>query len=227
MWSRKVRSLTLCTSTPSTSRTASTSTSAWSASAAEQVTSTTRRSWLESATSMAVTMPPAVAIAVATAPTTPWSGAVWRRIVIEYDDGVADMLITLDESSHGTAVASCPEQDADEEHQGDRLRPCDPAGQGGPVCVVQPAREAAARQRRDRLERRERAVRRGQPRRRDQVCDQGLHGGVLDPGRRTPEQHAGHGDAGVVGEDEEGHGCHDHGEDQQRAAADAVVGEAG
>ena len=69
MWSRKVRSLTLWTSTPSTWLTASTSTSEWSASAAEQVTSTTRRSWLESATSMAVTMPPADAIAVATAPT--------------------------------------------------------------------------------------------------------------------------------------------------------------
>jgi hypothetical protein len=34
---------------------------------------------------------PAEAIAVATAPTTPWSGAVCRRIVMEYDDGVADM----------------------------------------------------------------------------------------------------------------------------------------
>ena len=40
-------------------------------------------------------MPPALAMAVATAPTTPWSGAVWSRMVMEYDDGVADMLLTL------------------------------------------------------------------------------------------------------------------------------------
>ena len=33
----------------------------------------------------------AVAIAVATAPTTPWSGAVCRRMVIEYDEVVAAM----------------------------------------------------------------------------------------------------------------------------------------
>jgi hypothetical protein len=32
---------------------------------------------------------------VATAPTTPWSGAVCSRIVMEYDDGVADMFLTL------------------------------------------------------------------------------------------------------------------------------------
>src|SRR5215210_7949880 len=94
-WSRNVRSLTLWTSTPSTSFTHSTSRSECSASAALHVTSTTRRSWLESATSIAVTMPPSRAIAVATIPTTPWSGAVWRRIVIEYDDGVADMSVTL------------------------------------------------------------------------------------------------------------------------------------
>ena len=90
-----MRSLTLWTSTPSTWLTASTRSSAWSASEAEQVTSTTRRSWLESATSIAVTMPPAEAMAVATAPTIPWSGRVCSRIVMEYDDGVADMLLTL------------------------------------------------------------------------------------------------------------------------------------
>ena len=39
---------------------------------------------------MAVTTPPAAAIAVATAPTTPWSGAVYSRMVIEYDDVVTD-----------------------------------------------------------------------------------------------------------------------------------------
>ena len=76
MWSRKVRSLTLWTSTRATSSTAATSCSAWSESLAEQVTSTTSRSWLDSATSIAVTTPPACAIAVATAPTIPWSGAV-------------------------------------------------------------------------------------------------------------------------------------------------------
>src|SRR3954462_9539918 len=119
MWRRKVRSLTLCTSTPSTSATAATTSSAWSASAAEQVTSTTSRSWLESATSIAVTMPPAVAIAVATAPTTPWSGAVCSRIVMEYDDGVADMLLTLAARCPALFPAPRPEQDADQEHQRD------------------------------------------------------------------------------------------------------------
>jgi hypothetical protein len=44
---------------------------------------------LDSATSIAVTIPPSVLMAVATAPTTAWSGAVCRRMVIEYDDVVA------------------------------------------------------------------------------------------------------------------------------------------
>ena len=44
---------------------------------------------------MAVTIPPAWEIAVATAPTIPWSGAVCRRIVIEYDDVVTAMPATL------------------------------------------------------------------------------------------------------------------------------------
>src|SRR4051812_4190588 len=95
MCRRKVRSLTRWTSTPSTASTASSSSLACSASLAEQVTSTTSRSWLESATSIAVTMPPACAIAVATAPTTPWSGAVCRRIVMEYDEVVAAMAGTF------------------------------------------------------------------------------------------------------------------------------------
>ena len=91
-----MRSLTLWTSTPGTCLTASTRRSEWSASDAEQVTSTTSRSWLESATSIAVTIPPSAAIAVATAPTTPWSGAVCSRMVIEYDDAVAaDMPASL------------------------------------------------------------------------------------------------------------------------------------
>ena len=47
---------------------------------------------MDSATSIAVTTPPADAIAVATCPTTPWSGAVCRRMVIEYDDAVTDTL---------------------------------------------------------------------------------------------------------------------------------------
>ena len=55
---------------------ATTTVSECSASDALQVTSTTSRSWLESATSIAVTIPPSRAIAVATVPTTPWSGAV-------------------------------------------------------------------------------------------------------------------------------------------------------
>ena len=53
------------------------------------MTSSTSRWWLDSATSIAVTIPPAWAIAVATCPTTAWSGAVCRRIVIEYDEVVA------------------------------------------------------------------------------------------------------------------------------------------
>ena len=76
MWSRKVRSLTLWTSTCGTSSAAVTTCSACSESLAEQVTSRTSRSWLDSATSIAVTTPPAWAMAVATAPTIPWSGAV-------------------------------------------------------------------------------------------------------------------------------------------------------
>ena len=58
------------------------------------MTSSTSRSWLDSATSIAVTIPPAWAIAVATWPTTAWSGAVCRRIVIEYDEVVAECLGT-------------------------------------------------------------------------------------------------------------------------------------
>ena len=50
---------------------------------AEQVTSSTSRSRVESTTSIAVTTPPAAEIAVATPPTIPWSGAVCRRMVIE------------------------------------------------------------------------------------------------------------------------------------------------
>src|SRR4051794_29157424 len=44
-------------------------------------------------------MPPACAIVVATAPTTPWSGAVCRRMVMEYDEVVAAMPRTF--SPHG------------------------------------------------------------------------------------------------------------------------------
>src|SRR3954447_10803873 len=138
MWSRKVRSLTLCTSTPSTCRTASTITSAWSASAAEQVTSTTSRSWLESATSMAVTMPPAEAIAVATAPTTPWPGAVCSRIVIEYDDGVADMVLRLATPDERLATTPRPEENADEQRQGHRLCRGDRLHQRAAVHVAPP-----------------------------------------------------------------------------------------
>src|SRR5262245_8190571 len=133
MWSRKVRSLTLWTSTPSTWPTASTSTSAWSASAAEQVTSTTRRSWLESATSIAVTMPPAVAIAVATAPTTPWSGTVCSRMVMEYDDGVADMLLTLVGRRRRLGAAWSPGQHPNQERQRQQLRAADHGDQHGPL----------------------------------------------------------------------------------------------
>ena len=89
MCSRKVRSETLWTVTPSRPLTTSTISSACSLSVAEQVTSTTRRSWRDSATSSAVTMPPAEAMPVATRPTTAGSTSVCSRIVIEYDALVA------------------------------------------------------------------------------------------------------------------------------------------
>jgi hypothetical protein len=60
----------LCTVTPSRPSTAATTRSLWSESVALQVTSSTNRSCLESATSIAVVMPPASAIVVATLPTT-------------------------------------------------------------------------------------------------------------------------------------------------------------
>jgi hypothetical protein len=41
-----------------------------------------------------VTIPPAWAIVVATCPTTAWSGAVCKRIVIEYDEVVAECFCT-------------------------------------------------------------------------------------------------------------------------------------
>ena len=89
-----MRSLTLCTVTPSMSSTACTSRPLWSESVALQVTSSTSRSCFESATSIAVVMPPASAMVVATLPTTAKSGSACRRMVIEYDDGVTLMLST-------------------------------------------------------------------------------------------------------------------------------------
>ena len=101
-----MRSLTLCTVTPSTAATAATSSSECEASDAEHVTSTTSRSWRDSVTSIAVTTPPDAAIWVATAPTTPWSGAVYSRMVIEYDDAVAAMSCTLP-PARGYAQVTC------------------------------------------------------------------------------------------------------------------------
>ncbi len=76
MCSRNVRSETLCTVTPSIDSTLATTAWLCSESCAEQVTSTTSRSWRDSAMSMAVTIPPAFAIVVATVPITPGSGSV-------------------------------------------------------------------------------------------------------------------------------------------------------
>src|SRR4051794_11228595 len=174
MWSRNVRSLTLCTSTPATSSTAATTSSAWSASAAEHVTSTTRRSWLESATSIAVTIPPAAATAVATAPTTPWSGAVWRRMVIEYDDGVADMTLRLAGARPPTEAAARAEHDGREHAEGHQLGGHDGADQQVAMHVVQPPGEATAGEGRPGLDGSEDAVGRGEPGRRNQVCHQRL-----------------------------------------------------
>ena len=63
-----MRSLTFFTVTASTLRSASTISSEWAASAAEQVTSTVRPSDRESTTSIAVTAPPAEPTAVAIRP---------------------------------------------------------------------------------------------------------------------------------------------------------------
>src|SRR3954447_10873756 len=103
MCRRKVRSLTLYTAAPSPAPAACSSSWEWSASLAEHVTSRTSRSRVESTTSIAVTTPPAEAMAGATAPTTPWSGAVCSRMVIEYDDAVA---LTTSPSGLGVRTAS-------------------------------------------------------------------------------------------------------------------------
>ena len=83
MCSRNVRSLTLCTVTPSTAPSAATISSACSPFTAEQVTSTVIRSCRDSATSIAVTTPPALPTAVAIRPTTAGSGSACSRTVIE------------------------------------------------------------------------------------------------------------------------------------------------
>ena len=81
--SRNVRSLTLCTSTPSIAATEVCSSTACSPSAAEQVTSRRSLVALDSTMSIPVTTPPRAAMSVATAPTTPWSGRVCSRMVME------------------------------------------------------------------------------------------------------------------------------------------------
>src|SRR3954462_517775 len=123
-------------------------------------------------------MPPADAIAVATAPTTPWSGTVCRRIVMEYDDGGADMLLTLAATLEAPSTDPRPGQHATEQHQSESLRDDDGADQRASMRVVQPPGEAASGQARARLERRERAVRRGEPGTGDEVGDERLHRGV-------------------------------------------------
>ena len=80
-----MRSLTLRTLTPGTARSASTISSEWAASAAEQVTSTVSPSGRESTTSMAVTAPPAVPTAVAMRPMLAGSPSEVSRTVIEYE----------------------------------------------------------------------------------------------------------------------------------------------
>src|SRR3954452_1977025 len=117
MCSRKVRSETLWTVTPCSPLTTSTISSACSLSVAEHVTSTTRRSWRDSATSRAVTMPPAEAMPVATRPTTAGSTSVCSRIVIEYDALVAALrfLRLLPDSS--AMPASCPASATNGERQ--------------------------------------------------------------------------------------------------------------
>ncbi len=69
-----MRSLTRCTVTVGTARSASTSCVAWSPLTAEQLMSTVTRSARDSLTSMAVTRPPAAPTAVASSPTTDADG---------------------------------------------------------------------------------------------------------------------------------------------------------
>jgi hypothetical protein len=78
-----VRSLTLRTVTPGTARSASTISSEWEASAAEQVTSTVSPSDRLSTTSIAVTAPPALPTAVAMRPMLAGSPSAVSRTVIE------------------------------------------------------------------------------------------------------------------------------------------------
>ena len=61
----------------------------------------------------------------------------------------------------------------------------------------------------------------------DEVGDQRLHRGVLHAGGGSPQQHPGDREPDPVGEHQHRDGGHDHGQEQQGAAADAVVGEAG
>src|ERR1700760_3687894 len=103
-------------------------------------------------------MPPAWAIVVATAPTTPWSGAVCSRIVIEYDDGVADMHLTLVRRRSGPTT----QEDGDQQHPGGHLSHHDGHDEGGAMALVEPPGQDAAGQGGDGLERRERAVRRAE-----------------------------------------------------------------
>ena len=78
-----MRSETLRTSTPSSFSSAATTWSAWVASAVSQVTSAMTRTWSESTTSSAVTMPPASPTAVAIRPIAVESAGTATRIVIE------------------------------------------------------------------------------------------------------------------------------------------------
>ena len=140
-------------------------------------------------------MPPALAMAVATAPTTPWSGAVCSRIVIEYDDGVADMLLTLVRRRGPLGVAGPAGQHHHQQHERDHLGAADHGHQGGALDVVQPAGEDAA----DRAATAWNAANApyAVPSRPigDQVCHQRLDRGVLHAGRGAPQQDPGDRDA--------------------------------
>src|SRR6266540_2495916 len=84
-WSRKVRSLTLCTRAPGMASTASVIASAWRASEAFTVRSTTSRSGCDSTMSTATTAPAASPTAVVMRPMPSGSDPRWTRMVIEYD----------------------------------------------------------------------------------------------------------------------------------------------
>src|SRR6476646_6580184 len=94
-WTRKVRSLTLPISTPSTERIASTISSACAVSRAAAVTSTRSRDAPDAVTSRPVTSPPLRSIAVVSSLTAVARAGSWRRTVIELETEGAAVIAAI------------------------------------------------------------------------------------------------------------------------------------